>query len=136
MRIEVSQLPPVECSPNWRGNWVQRYHASEVYRQAVYCESVNMRNILERLPQHPSFPFEKARLTLTLVFPSSRKRDQDNLRAMFKPGQDALVQAQLIPDDTPEYLVLGEINIAIDREQAPKTIIDLDEIKRLEEGGK
>jgi len=132
MRIEVSQLPPAECSPNWRGSWAQRYQAAEVYQQAVYYESVNVRNILERLPQHPSFPFTKARLTLTLVFPTFRKRDQDNLRARFKPGQDALVQAQLILDDTPEYLVMGGINIAIDQEQAPKTIIDLDEIKRVE----
>jgi len=88
-----------------------------------------MRNILERLPQHPSIPFKKARLDLTFVFPFSRKRDQDNLRARFKPGQDALVQAQLIPDDTPEYLVMGGIDIAIDREQTPKTIIDLEVMK-------
>ena len=130
MRIEVNQLPPVECSPNWRGNWPRRYQAAGVYQQAVFYESVNMRNILERVPWRPGFPpFKKARLTLTFIFSQVRERDEDNLRARFKPGQDALVQAQLIPDDTPEHLVLGPIHIVVDRKQAPKTIIELEEVE-------
>jgi len=129
MRIEVSQLPPVECSPNWRGHWSQRYKAARVYQEAVFYECVNVRNRLERLPWCPGFPpFTKARLTLTFIFPRFRERDEDNLRAMFKPGQDALVHAQLIPDDTPEHLVMGSLNVVIDRQQAPKTIIDLEEV--------
>ncbi len=128
MRIEVSQLPPEECSPNWRGHWSQRYKAAKAYQEAVFYECVDVRNTLERLPWRPGFPpFTKARLTLTFIFPQFRERDEDNLRAMFKPGQDALVQAQLIPDDTPEHLVMGSINILIDRRRSPGTIIELEE---------
>ncbi len=72
-------------------------------------------------------PFTKARLDLVFVFPQARKRDEDNLRARFKPGQDALVQARLIPDDTQEHLVMGKIRIRVDRDQAPLTIIYLEE---------
>ncbi|MBA7506572.1 hypothetical protein ES706_05264 [subsurface metagenome] len=130
MRIEVTQLPPPECSPNWRGFWPERYKAARTYQAAVFYECVDMRNKLTRLPWRPGFPpFDKARLTLTFIFPSSHERDEDNLRTMFKPGQDALVQAELIKGDTPTHLVLGEINIIIDRQRAPLTIIELEEVK-------
>lgn len=130
IRIEVNQLPPIQCSPNWRGHWAERYRAARVYQEAVFYEAVDVRNRLERLPWRPGFPpFTKARLTLTFIFPEFQERDEDNLRARFKPGQDALVQAQLIPDDTPEHLVMGSLNIIISKEEAPKTIIDLEEIR-------
>lgn len=88
-----------------------------------------MRNRLSRLPWRPGFPpFERALLTLTFIFNSPHERDEDNLRAMFKPGQDALVHAGLIENDTPTYLALGEINIIIDRQRAPLTIIELEEV--------
>ncbi len=129
MRIEISQLPPVSSSPNWRGFWPEKYKEARTYQAAVYYECVDMRNRLSRLPWRPGFPpFDKARLTLTFVFYSSQERDEDNLRARFKPGQDALVQAGLIENDTPTYLVLGEINIIIDRQRAPLTIIELEEV--------
>jgi len=128
MRIEISQLPPVECSPNWRGHWAQRYKASRTYQAAVFYECVNTRNKLERVTWRPGFPpFEKARLTLTFVFPYYQERDEDNLRARFKPGQDALVQAELIKGDSPEHLVMGAINIIINRRRSPCTIIELEE---------
>lgn len=130
MRIEVPFLAPAECSPNWRGHWAQRNKAAKVYQEAVYYACVDARNSLERVPWRPGFPpFEKARLTLTFIFPYFRLRDEDNLRAMFKPGQDALVQAELIKGDSPEHLVLGAINIIIDQHRSPCTIIELEEAK-------
>ena len=130
MRIEVPFLPPTECSPNWKGPWIERYEAARTYQQAVYYCCVDARNKLERVPGRPGFPpFEKARLTLTFIFPYFRLRDEDNLRARFKPGQDALVQAELIKGDSPEHLVLGDINIRIDRPRSPCTIIELEEAK-------
>ena len=57
-----------------------------------------------------------------------RERDEDNLRARFKPGQDALVQAGLIEGDTVEHLVMGKINVEVDRSRAPLTIIELEEV--------
>lgn len=128
MRITVDQLPPRECSPNWRGHWSQEYRAAKAFREAVYYESVAARNTLRGPWATPAHPFRKARLDLTFIFNHWQGRDEDNMRARFKPGQDALVQAQLIANDTPEYLELGSIEFVIDRRQAPKTIIDLKEV--------
>lgn len=127
MRIEVDQVPPVECSPNWRGHWAQQYRAARAYRDAVYYESVNVKNTLKAPWATPAYPFRRARLDLTFIFRRRQDRDEDNLRASFKPGQDGLVLARLIADDTPEYLELGNIEIIVDRRQSPMTIIDLEE---------
>lgn len=122
MRIEVSQLPPREYSPNWRGFWAQRYTGGIVYGKAVYCECVDARN---RESWHP---FKRARLNLTFVFRRRRRWDEDNLRARFKPGQDALVQAGLLEGDTMEHLELGTIQCVVDKARAPLTIIELEEV--------
>lgn len=130
MRIVVKELPPVESSPNWRGHWSQRYRAAKRYQEAVYYECVDVRNSLQRQPGAPPFhAYEKARLDLTFVFPQWRGRDEDNLRASFKPGQDAMVQAGLIVDDKKENLTLGEIKVVIDRCQGATTIIELEEME-------
>lgn len=128
MRIEVSQLPPIEMSPNWRGHWAERYKAGRVYQDAVFYECIDTCNRLQRLPRRPGFPlFQKPRLDLTFVFPNYRKRDEDNLRASFKPGLDAIVQAGLIEGDTMENLVMGKIEVQVDRSRAPLTIIELED---------
>ncbi len=81
-----------------------------------------------------SFPFIKAQLNLTFVFPEQRRRDTDNLLTRFKPGLDAIVDAGLLLDDAAEYLEIGKVDILVDRERAPLTIIELDKIKKLEGG--
>lgn len=130
MRIEVSQLPPRELSPNWRGHWAQRYQAGIVYGNAVYYSAVDARNKRETKVWQP---FKRARLNLTFVFPYKRRFDEDNLRARFKPGQDALVRAGLLGGDTMENLVMGKLEVQVDKKRAPLTIIELDETERLEE---
>ena len=121
MRIEVNQLPPIECSPNWTGHWSKLYKASEVYRGAVYLECVNVRNLLSQKA------FRKPRLDLTFVFPRPNVRDEDNMRARFKPGQDAIVLAGLIEDDNPGHLIIGDLHMEVDKARAPLTIIELEE---------
>jgi len=129
MRIEVNSLPPVECSPNSRAHWSKRYKASRLYQAEVFYACVDERNKLEMQLRRTSFlPFNKARLDLTFIFSCSRRRDEDNLRAQFKPGQDALVQAQLLADDNPDNLIMGKINIIVDPKRAPRTIIELEKI--------
>jgi len=120
MRIEVSQLPPVEYSPNWRGYWAQRYKAGIVYGEAVYCECVQVRN------SGNWHPFKRPRLNLTFVFPYKRRFDEDNLRARFKPGQDALVHAGLVEGDSMDNLIMGRIEVEVDKSRAPLTIIELE----------
>ena len=131
MRIEVTQLPPVTSSPNWRGFWPERHKAGKVYHNAVFYCCVDARNRGYR--EGMSFPFTKARLNLTFVFAEQRRRDSDNLLARFKPGLDAIVDAELLLDDDAEHLEIGNVDILVDPGRAPLTIIELDEIKRLEE---
>lgn len=129
MRIEIQQLPPVEYSPNWRGHWRCRYEAGRVYQAAVFYECINAMNKLQGVRWQPGFPpFKKPRLDLTFVFPNHRKRDEDNLRARFKPGQDALAQARAIESDTIDNLTMGRIDVEVDQSRAPLTIINLEEL--------
>jgi len=127
MRIEVTQLQPIEYSPNWRGHWVQRHQAGVVYGNAVFYTAVDARNRSARGTRVWQ-PFKRARLNLTFVFPRRRGWDEDNLRTRFKPGQDALVHAGLLEGDTMDNLVMGKIEVQVDRERAPLTIIELEEV--------
>ena len=131
VRIEVPFLPPVEYSPNSRCSWAEKYKAGEVYHDAVYycCVSARNRGYREGL----SFPLVKAGLNLTVVFAELRLRDADNLLACFKPGLDAVVDSGLVLDDDVEHLEIGEVKVVVDPERAPLTIIELEEIKKLEE---
>ena len=129
MRIEVPFLPPVEYSPNSCGYWAEKHKAGKVYHDAVYYCCVDARNREYRI----SFPLAKAKLNLTVVFAELRLRDLDNLLARFKPGLDAVVDSGLVLDDDVEHLEIGEVEVVVDSKQAPLTIIELDEIKKLEE---
>ena len=126
MKIEIEALPPEEWSPNWRGSPIERYRAGKMYQQMVFYSCVSARNLAMRQPGG-WVPFQVARLDLTFVFREHRERDEDNLRARFKPGQDSLVQAGFIKTDTQRHLILGDINILVDPDRAPLTIIELEE---------
>ena len=124
LRIEVPMLPPTENSPNWRGHWAQRYNASKAYAYAVFLYAGQA--CMEQ--GYPKPAFERARMDLTFVFPTKRRRDEDNMRARFKPGQDALVMAEVVRDDKPEHLEMGGITFVADKKQAPLTIIELTDL--------
>ena len=127
MRIEVSQLPPVSSSPNWRGHWGARYREARVYHKAVFYCCVDARN--RALMGGMLLPFTKARLKLTFVFHERRRRDSDNLLARFKPGQDAIVDAGLVMDDSAEHLEISDLDILVDPGRAPLTVIDIEELE-------
>ena len=126
IRIEVPFLPPEEYSPNWREHWAEKYKAGKVYHNAVFycCVDARNRGYLKGL----SFPLVKAKLNLTVVFPELRLRDADNLIARFKPGLDAVVDSGLILADDVEHLELGDVEVVVDPERAPLTIIELEEV--------
>ncbi len=124
-------LPPAELSPNARVHWAERYRAAQSFLEAVYYSCVHAMNQAGR----EKWPYCKARVSLTFVFPQGRRRDKDNLVAMFKPGLDSLVKIGLLRDDDSEHLEIGAVNIEVDPTRAPLTIIELDEIKKLEGKG-
>lgn len=126
MRIEVSQLPPASSSPNSRAGWAEKYKAGKVYHDAVFYCCIDARNRGYR--EGMSFPFVKARLDLTFVFPEYRRRDLDNTLSKGKHGIDAIVDAGLVLDDDSEHLEIGKVDIIVDPGRAPLTIIELQEI--------
>jgi hypothetical protein len=133
MRIEVNQLPPESSSPNARVHWAKRYSdalGQRSYGEAVYYECIQVRNSL--LAGGDFRPFRRPVLSLTFVFPSYRQRDEDNLRARFKVGQDILVRAGLIRQDDMKHLKINRPKIVVDPARAPLTIIELAETERLE----
>ena len=122
----MPQIPPVSSSPNWRGNWGDKYKEATVYHDAVsYC-CVDARNRGYR--EGMSFPFTRAKLNLTFVFAEQRRRDRDNLLSRFKPGLDAIVDAGLLLDDDAEHLQIGTVDILVDPDRAPLTVIDIEEV--------
>jgi hypothetical protein len=116
IRIEVSQLPPVEFSPNWRGHWAKRYKAGQIFKKAVHYSC---------LEQNHSGTLKQATVNLTFVVAQERIRDSDNWRARFKPGLDALVDAGVIAKDDIKHITTEEIKFVIDKNLAPRSIIEL-----------
>jgi Holliday junction resolvase RusA-like endonuclease len=50
-------------------------------------------------------PAERVEVTLTWFVKDKRRRDADNLVPTLKALCDGLVDAGIVPDDTPEYMV-------------------------------
>mgnify|MGYP001051472559 CR=1 FL=1 len=128
MRIEVSQLPPATSSPNSRAGWRERHKEAKVYHDAVFYCCVDARNRAWIVGADAvAFPFVKARLDLTFVFPEYRRRDLDNTLSRAKPCLDAIVHSGLLLDDDAEHLEIGKVEIVVDPQRAPLTVIELQE---------
>lgn len=56
----------------------------------------------------PLTPGQKLRVQLIYTPATHRRRDTDNLWPTLKPLCDGLVDAGIVPDDTPEYMVKPE----------------------------
>ena len=124
MRIEVPFLPPREMSPNWRGHWSVKSPAAAAFRETVRLYCINQRNQVKRW-----VPFARPVMDLTFIFDVERERDEDNMRTRFKPGLDGLVDAELLVDDNPKRLITGKLDMVVDKDRAPLTIIELTEVK-------
>jgi len=124
VKILVTMLPPIELSPNSRCHWAEKYQAAEVFQRAVYYSAVDAINRCLPLKR----PRNKAKLNLTFVYPQRRQRDRDNLVAMFKPGLDALVKAGLLVGDDTEHLDIAGVSVKVNKERAPLTIVELEEV--------
>ncbi len=116
IEFTVPFLPPKECSPNARVHWRQRNKASRYYKEAVYYSAINTLAI-------PPAPFQQAELTVTCIVGQLRARDEDNWKARFKPGQDALITAGIIARDDVGHLKVNPMTFIVDKIRAPATLI-------------
>jgi hypothetical protein len=122
MVIEIPFLPPGEMSPNWRGHWSAQSPAAAEFRRAAWLCCVNRRNLARQW-----VPFSRPVMNLTFIFGIERRRDEDNMRTRFKPGLDGIVDAGLLVDDDPRRLITGTLEMVVDKDRAPLTIIELEE---------
>ncbi|WP_213881226.1 endodeoxyribonuclease RusA [Pseudomonas sp. dw_358] len=90
MTILTLPWPPAACSPNARGHWSKKSKAAKVYR--AQCRMMTLAAKIVR-------PAGPALLCLEFVPPDRRRRDDDNLIAMFKSGRDGLADALGIDDN-------------------------------------
>lgn len=129
-RFEVPGLPSRELSPNARVHWAVRSRAAGDYKGLVYFHALNQLNLEDatRLAGKERIALKRALLDLTFVFKENRRRDRDNLIAMFKAGLDAIRQLGLIEDDSSEHLLIGSVSVEVDAARAPLTIIEIKEI--------
>ncbi len=82
--------PPAACSPNARVHWTRKRKAAKSYRAA--CHLLAKQAGIKA-------PEGGALLKLEFVPPDRRRRDDDNLLAMFKAGRDGLADALGIDDN-------------------------------------
>lgn len=88
----IAGKPPLTL--NQRLHWREKARRTGIVRGTVF-----VRAKAAKLGSHDH-------ITVRLHFApgDTRRRDQDNLVATLKPCLDGLVDAQVIPDDTPEYV--------------------------------
>lgn len=82
--------PPAACSPNARVHWARKSKAAKSYRAA--CHLLAKQAGIKA-------PEGEALLMIEFVPPDRRRRDDDNLLAMFKAGRDGLADALGIDDN-------------------------------------
>lgn len=91
LRVGDYTKPPL--SLNDRMHWRKKASITKTVRYIVLVEA------RREVP-----PCAAAVVELHYVPRDARRRDRDNLVATLKPCMDGLVDAGVIPDDTPEYL--------------------------------
>lgn len=105
MSVKTEQLSPSSwclvlpitkpISMNDRGHWRPRAEQTKQIRQATFL-----------LAKHAKVDKDctKIRVTLHYAPADTRRRDAINLAPTLKAAEDGLVDAKIIPDDTPVYL--------------------------------
>jgi len=127
MRVEIPALLPKEANPNWRGHWSKKAKAVKEFREmAMYCAINAYEGVIP-----VGVMYVKAKVAVTLVIPDRRYyRDPDNALASLKPAIDGCVDAGVILGDDDKHLRYKlPITYRINRQEAPKTILDFEELK-------
>ena len=110
--ISIPRVPPSQNSQAWTERW-HRYHLKAEWERDIYylCKEA-------KIP-----PLGRISVSATIYLPDKRKRDLDNFESPLKKMvQDGLQCAQVIPDDTPEYITWTGVEFDLDRRH-PRTVI-------------
>lgn len=116
--ITLPEHPP---SPNGGGSWVRRWRVTHRLRDNVAWQAAAI-VVREGLPSW--LPFQRARVTCTLVYKRGPVRDVDNATASCKGAIDGL-QGRLIVSDNPDCIVLEVRQMMGPRKE---TVIEVEEV--------
>lgn len=100
------ERPPLTA--NQRMHWRQKAEITRAVRQLGYIAVLDL-------------PKNQARISvgLTWVVKDARRRDVDNIVPTLKALCDGIVDAGVVPDDTPEFMVKTMPEIRLDRTVQP-----------------
>ena len=115
--------PPL--SLNDRSHWRAKAAATASVRIAARAGAIGARN---RSFVPPPWPLERAAVTLTYYPRDRRRRDATNLVATYKACVDGLVDAGVIPDDTPQFLV-ELMPVIAEPDGDPRMLLTIREVK-------
>ena len=93
-------FPPLGLSPNARLSWQEKRPIVRDYRRTCMVDALNVRRDLER--QGMTFPLRvPVTMIVTFVLTSqARRRDWTNLIGAWKAGEDGIVDAGVLADDS------------------------------------
>lgn len=96
-------LPSSLCGGNARGHWAPIHRARAAARLGAYW-TAQQELLFERYPR--SQPWAR-RATITIDWYGRTKRlpDRDNIISRCKPLIDGIVEAGVLDDDSPDYLM-------------------------------
>lgn len=97
--------PPL--SMNDRSHWAKKSKVTKDLREEAFWRA--------RSAKIPTLT--KCRVQITWVVPDSRRRDEDNPVPTAKAVYDGIVDAGVVPDDTPEYMEKPTVKIEKQRGQ-------------------
>lgn len=102
--IAFSALPPIECSPNWRGHWADRYAAlagtkNNRGRAWFTVARIDLHRALHRGCPLPLQAPVEAMVTVYIPAAKWRRMDPDNMATRMKPVWDLLVREGVLIDD-------------------------------------
>ena len=116
LTLRLHQLPPVEFSPNWRGQWFRRSKAGQAAKDLI------IGLVREQIPL--GSPVDYAIIRVIWRLPTKGNYDYDNMVARTKPWIDGLIVASVITDDS-----MGHADIRYEAEYSPgnpQTIIEVE----------
>lgn len=96
MTVLTFDWPRPPLNANQRLHWAAK---AKLTRQVRATAEVRARRDLIRTMSHQVIVVQ-----LTWVVRDKRRRDSDNIYPTFKAMCDGLVDAGIVPDDTPEYM--------------------------------